>query len=85
MTLEWKSYSDTGRTARGTHGTWRVVTCGRCWHLSVQPEWTREMLSRGKFGDRLGAMSTAEMLDETEPIPAPQRIEGNQERAKNHD
>jgi hypothetical protein len=75
MTLKWKSYGDHGQTAEGTHGTWRVVTCGRWWHLSVQPKWTRGMLSRGKFGDRLAAMSTAEMLDETPEVPAPQNIE----------
>jgi len=75
MTLEWKSYGDTGRTAEGTHGTWRVVTCGRWWHLSCQPKWTRGMLSRGKFDDRLAAMVTAEMLDEIDPIPAPQTIQ----------
>lgn len=73
--LTWKSYGDHGRTAKGTRGTWRVVTDGMWWYLSVQPKLTRGMLSRGKFSDRLAAMSTAEMLDETDPIPAPQNIE----------
>ena len=74
MSLIWKSYGDHGRTADGSHGTWRVVTDGKWWHLSVQPKFTRGMLNRGKFSDRLAAMSEAETLDETSQVPTPQNI-----------
>lgn len=73
MELNWKSYGDTGRTAKGDQGTWRIVTDGNWWFLSVQPTFTRGMLSRGKFLTRLAAESQAQEHEGDAPI-LPQQI-----------
>lgn len=71
MQLNWKSYGDTGRTAEGDKGTWRIVTDGKWWHLTFQPTFTRGMLNRGKFVERQRAMEFAqEREDGVEILPA---------------
>lgn len=62
--MEWKSYGEHGRTAKGTAGTWRIVTNGACWILTVQPSFTRGMLGRGKFDTRQAAEAHAEAEDD---------------------
>jgi len=47
--LKWKSYGDTGRTAIGDQGRWRIVTEGVWWHLTVQPAPLEPRENRGKF------------------------------------
>lgn len=74
MILEWKSYGDHGRTSKGSHGTWRIVTNGEWWFLTVQPHFTRGMLSRGEFEDRQQAMDFAQKCENDTPIQ-PQQIE----------
>lgn len=54
MKLNWKSFGDTGRIAEGDQGTWRIVTDGALWHLSV------DKLPRGQFALRDGAKSYAQ-------------------------
>lgn len=54
MELNWKSYGDTGRTAKGDKGIWRIVTDGRWWHLDLDGK------SRGRFTDRKDAQSHAQ-------------------------
>jgi hypothetical protein len=75
MKLEWKSYGDHGRTARGEHGTWRVVTDGMWWFLSVQPTFTRGMLSRGKYATQQDAMAMAQDHEDYQQVPQPIEIE----------
>lgn len=65
MRLEWKSYGDHGRTAEGRQGTWRIDINGERWFLTVQPPFTRGMLSRGKFRDRQQAMDFAQECENT--------------------
>lgn len=64
MKLEWKSYGDDGRTAKGDKGTWRIVTDGMWWHLTLEPKSTRGMLPRGRFDDRNQAMGFAQERDD---------------------
>lgn len=68
--LVWKSYGDTGRTALGKHGCWRVFTDGKWWHLTHQA-WSDPLtLPRGKFVDRQRAMDFAqEREDGVEVVP----------------
>jgi hypothetical protein len=75
MKLEWKSYGDQGRTAKGDHGTWRIVTNGAWWFLSVQPTFTRGMLSMDKFTDRRLAMAHAQECEDYGDAPQPIQIE----------
>lgn len=60
MQLNWKSYGDRGRTAKGDKGTWRVVDGHDAWWLTVEPPFTRGMLNQGKFDDRQRAMDAAQ-------------------------
>jgi hypothetical protein len=60
-TLEWKSYGDTGRTAKGACGMWIVVTDGIWWYLNLRPHNEHTGGSRhGKFITRLAAESQAQ-------------------------
>jgi hypothetical protein len=60
MQLVWKSYGDTGRTARGDRGAWRIVTDGAWWYLSLHPADGVAGLRRGQFITRLAAESEAQ-------------------------
>lgn len=68
--LKWKSYGDTGLTAEGDKGTWRIVTDGAWWFLSIQPTFTRGMLNKGKFIDRLPAQCHAQDFEDGVEIVA---------------
>lgn len=72
MNLKWEPYGDSGLTAKGDKGTWRIVTdAGAWWHLTLQPPWTRGMLNRGKFIDSHRAAEFAqEREDGVEIFPA---------------
>ena len=61
MQLDWKSYGDTGRTAKGHRGRWVVVTDGAWWFLSLHPHGEAVAgVRRGKFLTRLAAESEAQ-------------------------
>ncbi len=62
MKLNWKSYGDTGRTAKGDHGTWVIVTDGAWWHLNLAGQ------RRGKFTTRQNAESHAQDRENGVPI-----------------
>jgi hypothetical protein len=70
--LEWKSYGDTGRTARGDLGRWVIVTDGAWWHLSLHPHGEQvQGQRRGQFVKRQRAMEFAqEREDGVEILPA---------------
>lgn len=55
--MVWKSFGDTGRTAKGRRGTWVVVTDGRGWHISLNGQ------RHGMEYDRVAAMRQAESAD----------------------
>jgi len=74
MKLNWKSYGDRGRTAEGDQGIWRIVDGDKWWHLTVQPQFTRGMLNRGKFATRQDAEAHAQDRENDVPI-LPQQIE----------
>lgn len=67
-TLQWLPYGAGGQIAKGDRGRWRVVQCHEGWHLSVEPPFTRGMLSRGEFASRQGAMDAAQEREDGEPF-----------------
>lgn len=68
--LTWKSYGDTGYTTLGEMGRWRIVTCGRWWHLTLQPEPLAEREKRGKFVSWQRAQEFAQEREDGVPIVA---------------
>lgn len=70
MKLNWKSYGDTGRTALGEMGRWRIVTDGRWWHLTLQAEPLEPRKNRGMFVTRQRAQEFAQEREDGVPIVA---------------
>lgn len=75
MKLKWKSYGDTGRTAIGDQGRWRIVTEGVWWHLTVQPAPLEPRENRGKFVDRQRAMEFAQEREDGVVVAALRKAE----------
>lgn len=73
MKLEWKSYGDRGLTAKGTKGVYRIVE-GTQWILTIQPNFTRGMLQKGKYADRTYAQSAAQDIEDGSEIIKPLQI-----------
>lgn len=63
MGLDWKSYGDTGLTAKGDKGSWRITTDGRWWHIALQPPLAQSGSQRGKCVSRQRAVQLAQELD----------------------
>lgn len=62
--LEWKSYGDHGRIARGKRGNWIVMTDGMWWHLDLRHRTGSGKDQRqGRFHSRCDAMNHAESAD----------------------
>lgn len=70
MKLNWKSYGDMGRIAKGDKGTWRVTTDGMWWWLSLQLPGARGLSNRGKFLKRSRAEEFAQEREDNIPIVA---------------
>ena len=63
MNLTWKSYGDSGLTAKGDQGQWIIVTDGRWWYLSLHND-AVVGIRCGLFADRKEAQARAQS-DET--------------------
>ena len=72
--LKWGPYCDVGLTADGDKGTWRVVRGDRFWHLSIQPTFTRGMLHKGKFHERLDACAHAQDFEDGVEVVAQAQV-----------
>ena len=66
--LVWKSYGDDGRTAKGDKGSWRIVTDGAWWFLSLHPDHGVTGERRGQFKTRLAAQCHAQDHEDDVPI-----------------
>lgn len=69
MKLTWKSYGDTGLTAKGKQGRWTIVTGGIWWHLTLHSA-DGPSTSEGKFGSRPDAQSHAQDREDSVEVKA---------------
>jgi hypothetical protein len=69
------SWGDTRWSADGDHGMWRIARSGEWWFLTVQPTFTRGMLSRDKFTSREDAMAHAQQCEDYGDAPQPVQVE----------